>query len=269
MDGTVAYGSGLTADTNRMPSPWLWAHCPWSAIRSGAVDGVAYWNDFTGNYVLANNQTVTNLGEGVSGFTAATSGSTISMEADEPYGVAVLNSTTDNEDAGISILGGQNTAGQITFESAKMTWFEARIKQANIDNSKFNLFCGFAEEGLCATTGLISASDALQDKDLIGFQRVFADGDKLDVVYNTEGDGGVTTAQADAVTVAADTYVKIGIFCDGTRLFFFANGIQIGSSVLLTAVPYGEEMAFYFVMMLGDGADASANIDWVKIAQTR
>jgi hypothetical protein len=54
-------------------------------------------------------------------------------------------------------------------------------------------------------------------------------------------------------------------------VYFFANGVQLATSVELTATdfPDGEEMCFYFGIMLGHADDASAQIDWVKIAQQR
>ncbi len=262
--------SALTHAT-RMPSAAIWKSCPWNEILAGQVDGHVYYNDFTeGGYTLAANQTTTKLDRGVTGWTSGTAGSTLSVLTTAPYGVVVLSSTTDNEGAGISILGSANAAGQIVFEAGKRVWFEARVKTVNITDSKYNLFVGFAEEALNFEGGIITTSDALTDKDLVGFQRVFADGDKLDVVHNTASGGGVTTAGADAVTVVADTWINIGIYCDGTTVYFYADGTEV-DSVALTATnfPDGEEMAFYMQLMLGHADDATASIDWVRIAQQR
>jgi hypothetical protein len=252
----------------RGPSPVIWDTCPEQLILRDPTLGFVYWNDFLGDYVLANNQTVTHLDHGVCGCTAATSGSTIGMLADEPNGVCVLSSTTDNEDAIISALGGLNTAGQVLFNRA--LWFEARIKSVNTTDSRYNLFCGFAEEGLVATTTLIANTDAMVDKDYVGFQRVFADGDKLDTVWNTEsGATSPVTEGADAVTTVADTFNKVGIYCDGTTCYFYGDGVVLSDSITVATAdfPDDQEMAFYFGLMLGHGDDATASIDWVKVAQ--
>lgn len=270
--GSVTYAGGLSADTGRMPSGAVWAQCPWDLLKNGAMDGHVYWNDFTGNYALAYNNTATNLGSDVMGCTDGTAGSTLTMETDEPYGVISLNCTTDNEDVGISVLGGSNTAGQIVFSSGKQTWFEARIKRTLITDSKSTIFCGFAEEALLVNGSLVTTSDALADKDYVGFTALFADGDALDIVYNTASGGtSPVTHLADAATLAADTYVKVGAWCDGEHVRFYVNGVKVGTDLALTATdfPDGEEMAFYYVMGLGHGDDAACQIDWVRIAQKR
>ncbi|NOQ21588.1 MAG: hypothetical protein GQ565_02910 [Candidatus Aegiribacteria sp.] len=252
----------------RGPSPLIWDGCPWLQFQMGSDDGLTYFNDFhDGNYVLAANQTVTDLGQGVSGFSAATGGSTISMNADEPVGALTLNSTTDNEDAGICILGGLNTAGQVKLVSGKKFWFEARIKSLNITDAKFGIFCGFAEEGVNATTALISNADALNDLDYVGFHKLAADGDKLDTVHR-KNSGAAVTVKADAVTLVANTYKKIGIYCDGTTITFYADGVALADTALLATatVPTGEEMAFYFVAMNAHGDAAESTIDWARIA---
>lgn len=261
---------GTAADL-RTPSPAIWQTCPWRALREGELDGLTYSSDFDGNIALANNQTIALLDQGVIGCTAATAGTTITQITTKPYGVVHLESTTDNEDAIISVLGSKNVAGQLVFESGKQLWMEACISVLNITDSKANAFCGFAEEGLVATTTLITASDAMADKDYVGFQRLFADGDKLDTVHNTAGGGGATTVKADAVTIAADTMIKVGMYCDGTTVYFYSAGTVLADSVLLAATnfPDGEEMAFYFGIMLGHGDTFSAEIDWLRIAQLR
>lgn len=253
----------------RGPSPLIWNECPWLQFQLGADDGLTYFNDFhDGNFVLANNQTVTDLGQGVSGFTAATAGSTISMNNDEPVGALTLNSTTDNEDAGICILGGLNTAGQIKFVSGKKFWFEARVKSLNITDAKFGIFCGFAQEGLNATTALIGADDALPDVDYVGFHKLAADGDKFDTGHRKNG-GAAVAVKADAVTIVADTYKKLGIYCDGTTVTFYADGVALADTCALATAtfPTGEELAFYFVAMNSSDDTAESTIDWVRIAQ--
>lgn len=258
--------------SSRMPTSSLWATCPFADLQAGTRDGWTYWNDFVDDgYALANNQTVTRVGRGVYAATAATAGTTLTQLATAPYGVLSLNATTDNEDVVLMALGGANTAGQVVFTSGKKFWFEARIKAVNITDSKFGIFCGLAEEGLCATTAVIGADGALTDKDYVGFHRLEADGDKLDIVYNTAaaGDSPVSVL-ADAVTLVADTYVKVGIYCDGATVYFYADGSLLGSVALSAAgFPDGEEMAFYFVLMAAHADDASAQIDWIRAAQLR
>jgi hypothetical protein len=270
--GTTVADVGMLAAGTRQPSNAIWQTCPWDLIQAGAVDGITYWNDFY-NAVQAANvaAAATTMDNGVVAFTGATAGSTVSSNADEPYGVAALNCTTDDETVCIAALSGRNTAGQIVFESGKQVWMEARVKIASIADDLIGMFCGFGEEGLCVTVGVIGANDALTDKDLIGFHKDAAAEAVLAVKHNTAGGGGITSLIATAAAMVADTYMKLGIYCDGTTVYFYVNGVVNATSVLLSAInfPDGEEMAFYYALTNKGGGDCVAEIDWVKIAQLR
>jgi hypothetical protein len=273
---TVLGAIGSASDL-RLPSPAIWQGCPWDLIQKRVIDGAVYYNDFDGNYnyTLAANQTITKLDGGVCACTAGTAGTTLSQVTGE-NGIIHLESTTDDEDVivscfGNSVAGAYSGYGQALFAAGKQTWMEACISQVNVTNSKANLFCGFAEEGLVATTTLLTASDAMADKDYVGFQRVFADGDALDTVFNTEsGATSPITVGSDAVTVAAGTMIKIGLYSDGTTVRFYSAGVELDDTVLVAATdfPINQHMCFYLGIMLGHGDTFSAECDWVKIAQT-
>lgn len=255
--------------TGRGPSPDLWNSCKnILEYANNPEKGMVYFNDFINGPVAANNQTVSYAGD-VSIYTAATSGTTIQCDPTSKFGVLELDTTTDDEGATISVLHGGGKAGGVVLTSGKKLWFEARINTESITNDKINTFCGFAEENLGGAGALITTSDALTDKDMVAFVQLAADGDKLDIVYNTASGGGVTTSLGDAVTLVADTFVKVGIHCDGTYVHFFSDGVKIHSVALsATNFPDGEEMAFYFAMMNKGGDTLCNRIDWVKIAQS-
>lgn len=247
-------------------SPNVWAGAPWEDVVLGRVRGTAIFEDFKGNYALAANQAVTSLGDHLSGYTDGTAGSTLTQLATDANGVLRLSTTTDNEDIGIMLCGASNVAGGFKFSTTGKLYAEFRIKVANITNTTAGVFIGFAEEALASNAGIISTSDTLNDKDLVGFFRVAADGDTFDVVHNTASGGGVTTLEADAVTVAADTWVNLAVVSDGTTATFYANNVEV-ASVLLAATnfPDGEEMAFYYVAMSSGGSDWTCDIDWAKL----
>lgn len=255
-------------NTGRGPSERLWRDCDYLGFIADPAQGHGFFCDFQGNYALAANQTVTLLDQGICGYTGATAGSTISMTTTNPNGELHLETTTDNESIGIMALGGKNVAAQFLLTAGKQAWFEARIKVVNITDAKFGLFCGFAEEGLCAEDGILSDADALADKDYIGFVRIAADGDKLDTVHN-KASGTAVVVKADAVTVVADTYLKVGFYCDGTKVYFFKDGVALADTCALatTTVPTDEEMAFYYILNAAHGDTCSAQIDWVRIAR--
>lgn len=280
IDGTITIehvdlsttASSATLSNGRMPSASIWADCPWDALAKGELDGHVYWNDFINNYTLANNQTVTNLGDGVDAFTAATGGTTIGQIVTEaPTGILTLACTTINEDCGIMIGGGGNVVGQYVFEAGKKLWFECRVKIVNVTVTKLALLVAFAEEALCATTATLAAGGAtIADKDYIGFHKRAADTTAFDIVHNTAGGGGETILAADQGTLAAATFTKLGIYCDGTTIYFYQDGVQLSSVALSAAnVPDGQEMALYIVHANAHADDASSAIDWVKIAQQR
>ena len=273
--GTLEIEDGATltlpiagSNTGRGPSVGLWSTCPWMDYAMDPTKGMAYFNDFNGSHALANNQTKTYLAGGVSGFTGATAGSTISNIATDPNGVLKLATTTDNETVAIQVLGALDTAGQFVLTSGKKSWWETRIKAKNITDAKFGLFCGFVEPGTLAQDGVMTTTGTLQDKDYIGFLRVEADGDKLDTVHR-KASGAAVVIQADAVSLVADTYIKVGAYCDGTTVTFYANGEALTSTCLLATatVPTGEEMAFQFILNAGHGDDCDAHIDWVRVAR--
>ncbi len=268
---------GSPTASGRGFSPAIWDNCPVLRLQNDPQAGFIYFNDFKDGVTVAANSTAAvaaalgTTGAGVTACTAATAGTTISMSSTDANGVVVLATTTDNQDVILSVLGGNNTAGMVSFVSGKKLWMECRVSRTTIVDSNMNLFVGFAEEGLVATTTFWSTSDALADKDWVGFGSVITDGDKLDTMYNTASASGVpANVTADAVTMAADTFTKLGIYFDGTTINFYQDGVLITDTTPLTVTtagfPDGEEMAFYIAIMNAGGEDTSAKIDWVRIA---
>jgi len=263
------------SNTDRGLSPGLWNTCPVELLKANPAYGTFFLDDFTGGgIVVANNKdtaAVSALGTtGVwTGCTAATSGTAITTLATNYQGVVHLESTTDDEDAIIAYPKTAQSAGPFKMSSATRLWMEARVSILNTTTNKFNAFFGFAEEGLVATTTLITASDAMADKDYVGFQKTFAGTTGIASVYNTEsGSSSPVTVAAAAATVAADTFTKIGMYCDGTTCYFYQNGARgTGVAIATADFPDDEEMAFYIGLMLGHGDTASIEVDWVAIAQ--
>ena len=261
-------------NTDRGLSHHLWKTCPVELLKANPQYGTFFFDDFTEGIVIAANQNTAaasalgTTGEWT-GCTAATAGTIVTTLATNYQGIVKLESTTDNQDSIIAYPKTATTAGPYKFSSTSRLWMEARYSQLNITTNKFNAFVGFAEQGLVATTTLITASDAMADKDYVGFQKTFAATTGVSSVYNTESGGtSPATVAAAAATVAADTFTKIGLYCDGTTVYFYQNGV-IGTGIAIATAdfPDGEEMAFYAGIMLGHGDTASISLDWVAIAQ--
>ncbi len=47
MLNAVDFKLNTTINTERKPSPNIWADCPWLAIQSGKIDGTLFFDDFT------------------------------------------------------------------------------------------------------------------------------------------------------------------------------------------------------------------------------
>ena len=258
---------------DRGPSPLIWDNCPILDYEHNPVKGMHYFTDFSDGIVVASNQsTAAAAALGTTGdwagFTA--NGPTISTLTTNYKGVVRLFATADNLDAIIAYPKTAQTAGCFAFTVGKKLWMEMRIAQDSHTDSEGTAFMGFAQQGLLSTGALLAANEAgMADVDYVGFQRIYEDGDKLDTMYTTSSTADDTVG-ADAVTVVAETYQKLGIYCDGTTVFFYADGVLLADSVLLSDsnFPTDEEMALYIGVMGGvDADDVATHVDWVRVAQ--
>jgi len=256
--------------SNRGPSPLIWENCPVIELTMSPEKGWIYFNDFINNPTLAANSSVyTNAIVGA--WTGATAG-TLTSTTDEPTGVLKLFTTTDNECTGIVVCCSDGVSGQAIFNATtpKAFYLEARLKCINITDTKFGVFFGLGEEALTGATGVIADDGTLTDKDLVGFHKLEADGDKFDTRHNTAGGGGVSTVKADAVTIVADTYLKLGMKLDtgDKTLTFYKDGVALANTVELDATnfPDGEELSVYLVVKAASADDAYVEIDWIRAA---
>ena len=268
-DVPTAYGT----TSGRGPSPDLWGDCPVLDYELNPQLGSHMFDDLHSGIVVAANQSVSAAAAlGTTGqFAAFTlTGTAVSTKATDVGGVVDLTVTTD-EDADCRISYPQNieTAGTFKFASGKKLWMEARIKVDNVTDAKQNLFFGFMEEARMATGELIAvAGGATADVDYVAFRQDEADGDAWQTHYNTAS-GGHTVLSATAGVVTINTFHKLGIYCDGTRVYFYIDGVRLGDSVLLTAsnFPVDEEMGLYLGIVAASADTIVSSIDWLRIAQ--
>ena len=257
----------------RGPSPLIWDNCPVIDYTVNPQLGMHYFTDFLDGIVVASNQsTAAAAALGTTGDWAAftANGPTITTLTTDYHGVVRLFATADNLDAIIAYPKTAQTAGCFAFTAGKKLWMEMRIKQDSHTDSEGTAFMGFAQQGLLSTGALLAANEAgMADVDYVGFQRIYADGDKLDTMYTTSGSADDTVG-ADAVTVVAAAWQKLGIYCDGATIFFYADGVLLADSVSIadSNFPDGEEMALYLGVLGGvDADDVAINVDWVRVAQ--
>ena len=182
-------------------SPNIWGDCNFAAIKEGSIPGVAFEHDFL-SFPITPPTTEGNWGPyavftDTGGFITPGSGQ---------GGEAVFGSDGDNEGASIRTVA---TPFKI-MRTLKKFWFEARVKASTIADTKNGFFIGLMQNVALTATMPIAAAGTIGDTNLVGFHRLEGDGDMLDTIYKADGVTQVTV-QADAVTLVADTYVKIGM----------------------------------------------------------
>ena len=262
------YGSA----SSRGPSAAIWGNCPVLDYKLNPTLGWEWFDDMIQNAPLAAAGSAgVALGGGWWGHTSATAGSTITPQLDHSNGEVHLLTTTTDEVSILSNLCGHNTAGYVKFLTGKKTWFEARVAVTNVTDAKSATFIGFAEEGLLADATLLNADQAVVDKDFVGFCQLQGDGDAWQTRFNTAAGAGVngTAVSATADVIVTTVMAKLGIHCDGTTVYFFADGVLLADSVALATAnfPDGEELALYLGTGSVDGGDIVCGIDWVRVAQ--
>ena len=257
------------------PSPSIWANCPVLDFLADPAKGVHFFDDFIDGIDIATNQNTAAVSAlGTTGaWTGATdtTGNTVATLATDIGGVIQMSITTDDESCMIAYPKGAAIAGKFKFTSSKRLWMEARIKVSSIADTISQIFVGFAEEALTAGGSLLTTSEGgVADKDYVGFVREYADGDKLNIDFNTASGSTSPVSEGNAVTLVATTWTTIGMYFDGTTVFFYQDGALIDYTVDLTDTdfPDGEEMAFYIDTLCGAaGTTSTLDIDWVRLAQ--
>lgn len=267
MSNTVQYTSN-TADTSRGASSAIWASCPIEDILAGVKDGYHFFDDFlSGPLVAAGSEAATGLYRGF-GDTASTG-----ANGDEIGGTLVFTGTTQDKACGFRT---PTAPWQISRSHGKL-WFEARVKSSTIADAKHGIFLGLMEDTAITTAVPIissSGTQSLADKNFVGFHRLSADGDMFDTVYKADGVTQVTVG-SDAVTIAADTYVKLGMVFDPATyvLTFYKNGVKLADtktipSAVGTDFPNDVRLGLIFATSLATGTTpGSAEIDWWRCAQ--
>lgn len=262
--------SSTGANTDRGPSPQIWADCPVADIQENPSFGLHFFDDFLHFAPVAAGAQA--LYGSYYGF--ADTGGSVAV-ADEVGGVITFSSDGDNE--GASIQTPQKFV-QIS-RSYKKLWFEARVKFSTIADTKNGFFVGLIDTATLSATVPITAAGAIADENVVGFHRLEGDGDMLDVVYKADGVTQVTLA-ADAVTLAADTYVKVGFVFEPTNSIgnyyvrFFYNGVEITGaryqipSAAGTDFPNDVRLGLVAAVLNATGSSpGDVKMDWWRIAQ--
>lgn len=270
MNPTQHRGNLGSASNGAALSPNLWADFPILEIQRGFTAGVYYFEDF----LCFRTTTNVNAGQAhwAGGYKLFGSDGAAVAAADEIGGAITLSSDGDNEGVSFSFM-------QFPFQisrSHKMLCFEARLKTSTITDTKHGWFVGLLESCTLSATVPITATGTLADQNLVGWHRLEGDGDAADFVYKANGVAQVTLG-ADAATLAADTYIKLGFRWNPTnsnKLEYFVNNLKIGEYTMASAAgtdfPNDVRMAPVFALLNATGTTpGNTTIDWMAAGQLR
>jgi hypothetical protein len=194
---------------------------------------------------------------------SADTGGTIALLDTEDGGVCrlTIDATGDNEE---TWLGSKNVLGTIETSGTKV-WWEARIRMAQITAQNF--FIGLSEEGNTAADAVFLDADTIVDDDHVAFRILAADPDGLDAIHNDNTNEVVV--QEAAQVIVADTWYKVGCHFDGTKVYWYVDGVQKGEGVLPAAddFPTGEELGLLIGGKAGGATLHTFDIDWWGFAQ--
>ena len=258
MTNVVRYSG---ADGSRSPSVALWKG---QAPRNGEIfnDPGAGWGHFD-DFLTLN---------------ATANGYTL-VEADDKASIAVLASQFGGA-VRIAITGDDNEQAIIGFGSATSApvkidggtgavYLEARLRVSSVTDDVLGLLFGLVEEGSAAADMIADDGTDIADKDFVGFFVKSDDGNSVDTIFQTSG-SAFTTVQADAATLVADTWFKLGIFYDGEKtITFFKDGAALTTTCLesATGFPDGEELTPILAVKVSSDAALNVDIDWLAFGQ--
>lgn len=203
-----------------------------------------WFNDF--DFYLATDWVITETGSG---------SRAISQAKD---GVLLITNAASDDDANFLQLR-QLASGQVAenwkFTAGKSLYFGMRFKVSDATQSDFVM-------GLQITdTTPLAVSDGIY------FRKDDGDANIDFIVIKDSTSTGSLTA---AATAAADTYMVLEFFYDGSSDFITAykDGVVIGS-VDLDNVPDDEELCISFGIQNGAAAAKTMTIDWIRVVQER
>lgn len=282
----IQYGAAANV-VARGPSPIIWADCPVRTFAKDPGKGMHMFDDFRNSIVLKETASGTDFTSGVGrvggdinwyAYVESSKLVDLAIQADDT-GVIMLDSDGTDDDVS-TIVSGDNVIGSIRTPKvgeAKKFWFEARVKVNTITNTDLSWFIGLMEPGQAGDgTPLGAAPTAPADVDYVGFFVAEADGDDLTIIYN-EATSGTAQSSTGAITLVADTFVRVGIKLDTrtNKIRFFADGVDLGDDVAVDIStananwPGDTNMDIIITLTSGAaGADSdNLKVDWVRVAQ--
>lgn len=196
-----------------------------------------YSTDFT-TYV-ATEWTISGAGSPTIGLTDAIGGQLL-----------ITNGASDNNAAMFQL--GTTNGESFAFQTGKPLWFDIRFK---VDNVLADTFAGLYVTDTDPEGGVAAGV----------FFRRLTTATALDLVIETSSTETVVTT---GITMASDTFLNVGIYWDGSRLYYTQNRKILGQATTLTNLP-STELRLSFGVQNGTAAARSMTVDWVAAHQQR
>jgi hypothetical protein len=250
MVGNSARGRAATA----MPTEEIWKNFNLCGMRANPFTGSLLETDFSHGEKL------------VDSIFKDTSSTIIIYPGATGVGEVRLFTTADNEAAEI-----QFTSCPITVTGGAPWAFEARIKQSVLTDAKCGWFAGLMVGTAFPTGDLIVDAGTLQTEGSLGFQCKEADGDKVDLVYDTTGQTQ-NEHDDDYVTQVADTYFTVGLYYDGATIQGYLNGVATGTAISAVDIAVADFPAALILvptiaLKAAHADDFTVTVDWIRVAQ--
>jgi len=238
------------SNSNRLHSQSFWNRDLIDAIRVGDRDGFYFFDDFqSGGAVQSSTaHTWTGGSPGMRYLTYATASTTCKpSRTSGDYEIGVLECAGNDADNDEFYLTFDNTytegfgRSSTTAAAAFPWWFEARVRYSNVSNLT-GKFVGMYNAGDAATGDIANGSASLADNSYLGFRSISTSPTYMDAIYRNSGGSSERTAYAassySSLVIAASTWVKYGLFWDGSYLHYYINGAEVGTGVLATATDF-------------------------------
>ncbi len=233
-------------DQNRRYSPTIWAECPVTSIREGAIDGVIFEDDFEA-FGLQATQT-TQIQMGLYKVYSATAGLWIPdmlPHSTTPTGQVggVISGLADTSNDQISLGTYQCPFSLVTTGVVGKLWFEARIATTSVAATQGQLFCGLAENFVSTfdTDSPLGDADATSaELAMVGFNRLEEGLTSLNTSYADHAAVWTNVQAAANTTLLANTWIKLGMMFDPADslrcIRFFVDGVECSSAMTKAAL---------------------------------
>jgi len=214
-----------------------------------------------------------------------TSGGSLALAADTATEKGILAATLagDTQEDEVILKWGGTLSAPFKLADNDLV-FEARLSVSAITAAKWNIGIGLGQADMITTDLFFTDSDALADKNFLGFVKLAAEGANWDGAYKADGqtyqDGATKTKLDSLVTAVASTYVKVGFRyrAHPKKVEFYVDNVLPGGNLTparlttaeIDAATFPDDVLLAPIFGIKDSAGDTAltvNLDWWACAQ--